>query len=96
MSNVENELLNYGVLGVVAFVLGTFAWFMFRRLIKEIDELRAERVELLKTLIEIVPLMQRSTAIHEKRQTADDKIEESLKELTSFIGDLRRELGIRR
>lgn len=96
MSEVENILLNYGPLGVVSLVLGWFAWFMFRRLIKEVDELRAERTVFVKTLTEIVPLMERSTAIHEKRQAADEKLERALEEMNSFILDLRAELGMRR
>lgn len=38
----QNYLLQYGVLGLVAFILGMFAWLQYQRLVKKNDELEAK------------------------------------------------------
>lgn len=91
----EDVLLNYGPLGVGVLVLGWFAWFMLRRLFKEIDELRAQRDDMVQTLFKIVPLMERSTAIHEKRQLADEQNRRVLDSVVETLKDVQRELGAR-
>ena len=41
-SEAKEYLLQYGVLGLVAFILGYFAWMQYQRLVKKNDDLEAK------------------------------------------------------
>jgi hypothetical protein len=38
-SFVQSHLMEYGILGFVAFILGYFAWIQYKRLVKKNDDL---------------------------------------------------------
>jgi hypothetical protein len=40
--STKDYLLQYGVLGLVAFILGYFAWMQYQRLVKKNDDLEAK------------------------------------------------------
>ena len=86
----ESTLLQYGVLGLAVLTLGWFAQFMFRRLIKEIDELRGQRDDMVQIVIETVPLIKQSNAIHQMRQEADVDVRAQLTEVAEVLRDVRR------
>lgn len=41
-ARVEDYFLQYGILGLIAFILGYFAWMQYQRLIKKNDALEAK------------------------------------------------------
>jgi hypothetical protein len=41
-SFVQSPLLEYGILGFVAFILGYFAWIQYKRLVKKNDDLEVK------------------------------------------------------
>jgi hypothetical protein len=55
-NNTKDYLLQYGVLGLVAFILGYFAWMQYQRLVKKNDDLEAKvdrlQEEMMSLLIE--------------------------------------------
>jgi hypothetical protein len=91
--SIESQLLEHGVLGMAVLVLGLLSVFFGRRMIKENDDLRAQRDTMVKTLLEVVPLMQRSNSIHEMRQAADRETMVVLGEVKTVLSDVRRILG---
>jgi len=55
-TSIDTILLQYGVLGLVAFTLGYFAWIQYQRLVKKNDELEQKvdklQEEMMKLLVE--------------------------------------------
>ena len=55
-SDTQEYLLQYGVLGLLAFILGYFAWMQYQRLVKKNDDLEAKvdrlQEEMMSLLIE--------------------------------------------
>lgn len=55
-SSVSSAFMQYGILGVLAFLLGYFAWQQYLRLVKKNDELEAKvdklQEDMMKLLIE--------------------------------------------
>lgn len=53
---LQDGLMQYGVLGILAFALGYFAWIQYQRLAKKNDELEAKvdklQEEMMQMLIE--------------------------------------------
>lgn len=88
----EDVLLAYGPLGVMVLAGGWFSWYMIKRLLREIDELRKQRDEMVRTLMEVVPLMKRSTEIHEMRQRADELTRQQLIDNMAVLKDVQRDL----
>lgn len=41
-SFVQSQLMEYGILGFVAFILGYFAWIQYKRLVKKNDDLEVK------------------------------------------------------
>lgn len=41
-SFVQSHLMEYGILGFVAFILGYFAWIQYKRLVKKNDDLEVK------------------------------------------------------
>jgi len=41
-SFVQSHLMEYGILGFVAFILGYFAWIQYKRLVKKNDDLETK------------------------------------------------------
>jgi hypothetical protein len=41
-SFVQGHLMEYGILGFVAFILGYFAWIQYKRLVKKNDDLEVK------------------------------------------------------
>jgi len=39
---VQSHLMEYGILGLLAFVLGYFAWIQYKRLVQKNDELEVK------------------------------------------------------
>lgn len=39
---VQSHLMEYGILGFVAFILGYFAWIQYKRLVKKNDDLEVK------------------------------------------------------
>lgn len=89
----EDVLLAYGPLGVMAVI----ALLLGKRLIKDNDDLRAENKEMTRAMLsEVVPLMKRSTDIHEKRQAADEITGNLLRDIQSTQREILRDLERRR
>lgn len=55
-SSVSSAFMQYGILGVLAFLLGYFAWQQYLRLVKKNDELEAKvdklQEDMMKLLVE--------------------------------------------
>jgi hypothetical protein len=41
-SFVQSHLMEYGILGFIAFILGYFAWIQYKRLVKKNDDLEVK------------------------------------------------------
>jgi hypothetical protein len=41
-SFVQSHLMEYGILGFIAFILGYFAWIQYKRLVKKNDDLETK------------------------------------------------------
>jgi hypothetical protein len=39
---VQSHLMEYGILGFIAFILGYFAWIQYKRLVKKNDDLEVK------------------------------------------------------
>lgn len=65
-------LLQYGAIGLMVLALAWVVTLLGRRMLKEIDDLRSQRDSMVETVLKVVPLMEQSTAIHLKRQAADE------------------------
>lgn len=74
---IEEYLLQYGVLGLLAFILGYFAWSQYTRLAKKNDELEKK-----------IDLLQEQMVIHlvEERE----RLSELVRENTKALQDLQR------
>lgn len=98
-SSPETVLLERGVLGLAVFALGWISYFMFKRMVRENEDLKGQRDEMVQTIMETVPLLKKSNEIHEMRQRADDdqksvnkEAMEILRTLQSDMSDIRRRL----
>lgn len=102
----ESILLERGILGLAVLVLGSGFIYLGRRLVKERDDLAAQRESMIRTVLEVVPLVQRMTEDLANRKVLDERnlelknqmadiVAEDLRlkgELSSIIGDFRRAL----
>jgi hypothetical protein len=55
-SFVQSHLMEYGILGFVAFILGYFAWIQYKRLVKKNDDLEVKidrlQIEMMGLLVD--------------------------------------------
>jgi hypothetical protein len=92
----ESILLERGILGLTVLILGYVVIFFFKRLIKERDELAAQRQEMILTLVDLVPLIKRSTEIIEHRTAFDEQNHALMVDMYEVLKDVRRLWDTRR
>jgi len=73
-TSTKDYLLQYGVLGLVAFILGYFAWMQYQRLVKKNDELE-----------EKVDKLQEQMMVEER-----DRLSELIRENTQALAELQK------
>jgi mannitol-1-phosphate/altronate dehydrogenase len=76
-TSTKEYLLQYGVLGLVAFILGYFAWMQYQRLVKKNDELE-EKVDKLQEQMMILLIEER------------DRLSELIRENTQALAELQK------
>jgi mannitol-1-phosphate/altronate dehydrogenase len=76
-TSTKEYLLQYGVLGLVAFILGYFAWMQYQRLVKKNDELE-EKVDKLQEQMMILLVEER------------DRLSELIRENTQALAELQK------
>lgn len=76
-NNTQEYLLQYGVLGLVAFILGYFAWMQYQRLAKKNDDLEAKVDKLQEDMM---------TLLIEER----DRLSQLIRENTQALSDLQK------
>lgn len=76
-TSTKEYLLQYGVLGLVAFILGYFAWMQYQRLIKKNDELEAKVDKLQEEMMKLL--------VEER-----DRMSELIRENTQALADLQK------
>lgn len=76
-ANVREYFLQYGILGLLAFLLGYFAWMQYQRLVKKNDTLE-EKVDKLQEEMMMLLVEER------------DRLAELIKENTEAMRDLQR------
>ncbi len=76
-TSTKEYLLQYGVLGLVAFILGYFAWMQYQRLVKKNDELE-EKVDKLQEQMMILVVEER------------DRLSELIRENTQALAELQK------
>lgn len=79
VSNLSTKdfLLQYGVLGLVAFILGYFAWIQHQRLVKKNDELEAKVDKLQEEMMLLL--------VEER-----DRLSELIRENTQALAELQK------
>jgi predicted PurR-regulated permease PerM len=75
--SIREYLLQYGVLGLLAFLLGYFAWTQYQRLVKKNDDLEAKVDKLQDEMMNIL--------VEER-----DRLAELIKENTQALADLQK------
>ncbi len=76
-NSTQEYLLQYGVLGLVAFILGYFAWLQYQRLAKKNDELEAKVDRLQEEMMSLL--------IEER-----DRLSQLIRENTQALSDLQK------
>jgi predicted PurR-regulated permease PerM len=75
--STKDYLLQYGVLGLVAFILGYFAWIQYQRLVKKNDELEAKVDKLQEEMMLLL--------VEER-----DRLSELIRENTQALAELQK------
>lgn len=75
-SGIKEYFLQYGILGLLAFILGYFAWMQYQRLVKKNDELEVKVDKLQEEMMQLL--------IEER-----DRLAELIKENTQALKDLQ-------
>lgn len=75
--STKDYLLQYGVLGLVAFILGYFAWIQYQRLVKKNDELEAKVDKLQEEMMLLL--------VEER-----DRLSQLIRENTQALADLQK------
>lgn len=75
-AGVREYFLQYGILGLLAFILGYFAWTQYQRLVKKNDELELKVDKLQEEMMQLL--------IEER-----DRLAELIKENTQALKDLQ-------
>jgi hypothetical protein len=76
-NSTQEYLLQYGVLGLVAFILGYFAWMQYQRLAKKNDDLEAKVDRLQEEMMALL--------IEER-----DRLSQLIRENTQALSDLQK------
>lgn len=76
-TSTKDYLLQYGVLGLVAFILGYFAWIQYQRLVKKNDELEAKVDKLQEEMMLLL--------VEER-----DRLSELIRENTQALAELQK------
>lgn len=74
---IKDYLLQYGVLGLLAFVLGYFAWIQYQRLVKKNDDLEAKVDKLQEEMMGLL--------VEER-----DRLAQLIRENTSALQELQK------
>lgn len=74
---IREYLLQYGILGLLAFILGYFAWMQYQRLVKKNDELEIKVDKLQEEMMNLL--------VEER-----DRLAELIKENTEAMRDLQK------
>lgn len=75
--STKDYLLQYGVLGLVAFILGYFAWIQYQRLVKKNDQLE-QKVDKLQEEMMLLLVEER------------DRLSQLIRENTQALADLQK------
>lgn len=75
-AGIKEYFLQYGILGLLAFILGYFAWTQYQRLVKKNDELEIKVDKLQEEMMQLL--------IEER-----DRLAELIKENTQALKDLQ-------
>lgn len=75
-AGVKEYFLQYGILGLLAFILGYFAWMQYQRLVKKNDELELKVDKLQDEMMQLL--------VEER-----DRLAELIKENTQALKDLQ-------
>jgi hypothetical protein len=75
--STKDYLLQYGVLGLVAFILGYFAWMQYQRLVKKNDDLEAKVDKLQEEMMLLL--------VEER-----DRLSELIRENTQALAELQK------
>jgi hypothetical protein len=89
-------LAQWGIAGAVLIALSWFSIFMLRRTLKERDDLAARHEVMIKTLVEVVPLLSQATQIISERKILDERNHQLTQEVKGVLEDVRAELRSRR
>lgn len=76
-AGLREYLLQYGVLGLLAFILGYFAWMQYQRLIKKNDQLESKVDRLQDEMMQLL--------VEER-----DRLAELIKENTEALRELQK------
>lgn len=76
-SNIQEYTLQYGVLGILAFLLGYFAWMQYQRIIKKNDDLE-KKIDKLQDEMMLLLIEER------------DRLADLIKENTQALSDLQK------
>lgn len=76
-AGLREYLLQYGVLGLLAFILGYFAWMQYQRLIKKNDQLESKVDKLQDEMMQLL--------VEER-----DRLAELIKENTEALRELQK------
>ena len=75
--HIQEYLLQYGVLGILAFLLGYFAWMQYQRLVKKNDALEEKIDKLQEEMMSIL--------VEER-----DRLAELIRENTQALNELQK------
>ena len=75
--SIQEYLLQYGVLGLLAFLLGYFAWTQYQRLVKKNDDLEAKVDKLQEEMMLLL--------VEER-----DRLSQLIRENTQALADLQK------
>lgn len=76
-SNIQEYTLQYGVLGILAFLLGYFAWMQYQRIVKKNDDLE-KKIDKLQDEMMLLLIEER------------DRLADLIKENTQALSDLQK------
>jgi len=78
-TGIKEYLLQYGVLGLLAFILGYFAWMQYQRLVKKNDELEVKVDKLQEEMMQLL--------VQER-----DRLAELIKENSEALRELQKSI----
>jgi len=93
-SDPTSMLLDRGLLGLAVLVMAWIVIFFFRRLVKERDELVQQREVMIGNMVELVPLIKRSSEIIASRTAFDEQNHHLMVEIYGVLKDIRMQRGL--